>query len=109
MGFTDIVEPREDGSNKNQIEISRIKEQFEKEDRIFGKELPLEYGLLVKFNLDELRKLCCDLLGTGLLPDYHIDSDSGTSVELPQYKEDYIHFIIDELALPEIKEYALRH
>jgi len=54
-----------------------------------------------------LKKFAHDLLGQDPPREYY--SDSGTKIELPQYKEDYIHFIVDELRLPEIKEYALKH
>ena len=107
MNFADALDKKADGSEKSQTEILRIKQQIDKEDIIFEKELPLKYTLLEKFHLDELKKLCNDLLGRDPPREYY--SDSGAKIELPQYKEDYIHFIIDELRLPEIKEYALKH
>jgi len=107
MNFADALDKKTDGSEKSQTEILRIKQQIDKEDRIFKKELPLKYTLIEKFHLDELKKLAHDLLGRDTPREYY--SDSGTKIELPQYKEDYIHFIVDELRLPEIKEYALKH
>ena len=101
MNFTDALDKKTDGSEKSQTEILRIKQQIDKEDRIFEKELPLKYTLLEKFHLDELKKLSRDLLGRD--PPHEYYSDSGTKIELPQYKEDYIHFIIDELRFQKSK------
>ena len=107
MNFADALDKKADDSEKNQTEILRIKQQIDKEDRMFEKELPLKHTLLEKFHLNELKKLCNDLLGRDPPREYYFSS--GIKLELPQYKEDYIHFIIDELRLPEINEYALEN
>ncbi len=107
MNFTDALDRKDSGSKGSQAGISRIKQQFDKEDRIFEKELPVKYALLQKFHLDKLKILCHDLLGHDPPKDHYLDG--GAKIELPLYKEDYIHFIIDELRLPEIKEYALKN
>jgi len=50
MNFADALDKKTDGSEKSQTEILRIKQQIDKEDRIFEKELPLKFTLIEKFH-----------------------------------------------------------
>jgi hypothetical protein len=99
---------REDDDHSRTTEISKIKKEIEDADNIFYKELANKYFLLDKFSLEQLREMCNSLLGKGPDVEYYKDERTNKITELPQYKEDFIHFIIDEFAFSEIKEYALR-
>jgi hypothetical protein len=100
---------KDDEKNQNQIEIERIKTEIEEEDRIFQQELPAKDSLLNKLEFDQLKQLCMDLLGRGPDPEYFEEKESGKQIELPQYRNDYIHFIIEELRLSQIKDYAIKN
>jgi hypothetical protein len=93
----------------NQTEIQRIKNEMEEEDRIFQQELQAKDKLLNKFELDQLKQLCIDVLGREPEPEYFEERETGKQIELPQYRNDYIHFIIEELRLYQIKDYALKN
>ncbi len=110
MNFGKIFDRKKpDSPSKNMEEIYKIKEEIEKEDEIFEKELPVKYTLLQEFSMDELKKLCVIRLGREPPEEEYDDYKSGSKKTLPQYKEDYIHFITDELRLDEIKKYALEN
>jgi hypothetical protein len=94
---------------KNQSEIEKIKNELEEEDRIFQQELQSKDKLLNKFELDQLKQLCISMLGREPESEYFEESGTGKQIELPQYRSDYIHFIIDELRLYQIKDYALKN
>ncbi len=96
----------EDNEIRNS-DISRIKNEIEMVDRIFYKELSSKYFLLDKFSIDQLRDMCNNLLGKGPDVEYYEDKITKKKTELPQYKEDFIHFVIEEFRFSEIKEYAL--
>ncbi|MGI0062661.1 MAG: hypothetical protein ACREBA_09455 [Nitrosotalea sp.] len=89
------------------LDISKIKNQMETADTIFYKELSSKYFLLDKFNIVQLRDMCNNLLGKGPDVEYYEDKTTKKKTELPQYKEDFIHFIIEEFRFSEIKDYAL--
>ncbi|MFZ1075968.1 MAG: hypothetical protein WAN47_00895 [Nitrosotalea sp.] len=110
MNFGKIFDRKKaDSSSKNLEEISKIKEEIEKEDKIFEKELPAKYALLQKFDMSDMKALCNELLGSEPVVEEYDDPKSGDKKILPQYKEDFIHFIIDELRLSEIKDYAIKN
>ncbi|MDE1815567.1 MAG: hypothetical protein KGI11_03290 [Thaumarchaeota archaeon] len=110
MNFGKIFDRKKpDSQSKNMEEIYKIKEEIDKEDEIFEKELPVKYTLLQEFSMADLKKLCTVLLGREPPVDEYDDYKSGSKKTLPQYKEDYVHFITDELRLDEIKKYALEN
>ena len=110
MNFGKIFDRKKaDNSSRNLEEINKIKEEIEKEDKIFEKELPAKYVLLQRFSMSDLKTLCNELLGSGPAAEEYDDPKTGDKKILPQYKEDFIHFIIDELRLSEIKEYAIKN
>ncbi|MGB9002506.1 MAG: hypothetical protein WCC52_01700 [Nitrosotalea sp.] len=110
MNFGKIFDRKKaDSSSKNLEDIYKIKEEIEKEDKIFENELPAKYALLQKFGMQDLKALCSELLGSEPVAEKYDDPKSGERKTLPQYKEDFIHFIIDELGLPEIKDYAIKN
>ena len=110
MNFKKFLGHKKDSEkNPNQIEIERIKNEIEEEDRIFQQELPAKDSLLNKFELDQLKQLCMDMLGRDPEPEYFEERDTGKQIELPQYRNDYIHFIIEELRFSQIKDYALKN
>ncbi len=110
MNFGKIFDRKKtDSSSKNLGEIYKIKEEIEKEDKIFENELPVKYALLQKFGTSDLKALCSELLGSEPVAEEYYDPKSGDRKILPQYKEDFIHFIIDELRLSEIKDYAIKN
>lgn len=88
-------------------EISKVKNEMETADKIFYKELSSKYFLLDKFSVEQLKNMCKNLLGKGPDIEYYEDKATKKMKELPQYKEDYIHFIIEEFRFLEIKNYAL--
>ncbi len=88
-------------------DISKIKNEMETADKIFYKELSSKYFLLDKFNMDQLKEMCNNLLGNGPETEYYEDKITKKKIELPQYKEDFIHFIIEGFRFSEIKNYAL--
>ena len=98
----------EDDEHVKTSEIDKIKKEFESADEIFYDELASKYFLLNKFSIDQLRDMCNSLLGKGPDVEYFQDEHTKKITELPQYKEDFIHFIIDEFQLVEIKDYTLR-
>lgn len=98
----------EDDEHSKTAEISKIKKEIEMADKIFYDELASKYFLLDKFNLEQLKEMCNSLLGRGPDVEYHEDEHTNKITELPQYKEDFIHFIIEEFQFSEIRDYALR-
>ena len=110
MGFKKFFgHDKDNEKNQNQIEIERIKNEIEEEDRIFQQELSAKDNLLNKFELDQLRQLCIDILGREPEPEYFEEKETGKQIELPLYRNDYTHFIIEELRLSQIKDYALKN
>ena len=98
----------EDDEYAKTLEMTRIKKEIERADEIFYDELASKYFLLNKFSVDQLREMCKNLLGKGPDVEYFHDEHTNKMTELPQYKEDFIHFIIDEFSLAEIKDYTLQ-
>ena len=98
---------RKRNENYNLDEISKIKHEFEKEDSIFERELSSKYNLLQEFNIIELKNLCIEILGREPSIEYYNESKSARK-ELPNDKEDYVHFLVDELSLSQIIKYALK-
>jgi len=98
-----------DTPSKNQEDICQIKEEIERQDRAFESELPTKYTLLQQFSIDELKSLCDKLIEVQPPLETFTDPKSGHDKELPKYKEDYIHFVIDELKLSDIMRYALEN
>lgn len=98
----------EDDDHAKTSEIDKIKKEIESADKVFYDELASKYFLLDKFSTDQLREMCNNLLGRGPDVEYYQDKSTNKITELPQYKEDFIHFIIDEFQFSEIKDYALR-
>ncbi|MHB8603394.1 MAG: hypothetical protein ACYC6W_01920 [Nitrosotalea sp.] len=88
-------------------EISKVKNEMDTADKIFYNELSSKYFLLDKFSVEQLKNMCKNLLGKGPDIEYYEDKVTKKMKELPQYKEDYIHFIIEEFRFSEIKNYAL--
>ncbi len=76
---------------------------------VFQEELLAKDALLNKFELDQLKQLCIDLLGREPEPEYYEERGTGKQIELPQYRSDYTHFIIEELRLSQIKDHALKN
>jgi len=111
MGFKKIFGRDKDNkkSYEKQSEIEKIKSEIDEEDRIFQEELQEKDKLLSKFELDQLKQLCVDILGREPEPEYFEEAETGKQIELPLYRNDYIHFIIEELRLSEIKNYALKN
>ena len=99
----------EDDEYSMTAEISKIKKEIETADKIFYDELASKYFLLDKFSIEQLKDMCNRLLGNGPDIEYYKDEHTNKITELPQYKEDFIHFIIDEFQFSEIKEYAQRN
>lgn len=105
MNFRRIFDHKKsDAPTKNMEEIYKIKEAIEKEDKIFENELPAKYTLLQQFSIDELKKLCNELIGREPPIEEYSGSTDGGKKTLPLYKEDYIHFVTDELRLSYIKK-----
>jgi hypothetical protein len=98
----------EDDNHSKTAEITKIKKEIEFADKIFYDELASKYFVLEKFSLEQLREMCNNLLGKGPDVEYFLDERTNKTTELPQYKEDFIHFIIDEFQYSEIKDYALQ-
>ncbi|MDE1830046.1 MAG: hypothetical protein KGI25_06970 [Thaumarchaeota archaeon] len=110
MNFGKIFERKKNDAQSNNLEeIYKIKEEIEKEDKIFEKELPSKYTLLQEFSMDQLKKLCHDILGREPPTEEYTDQMNGNEKVLPQFKEDYVHFITDELNFSEIKNYAVKN
>ena len=96
------------GDDEHRIsEISKIKNEMDEEDKIFFKELSSKYFLLDKFSIEQLKEMCKNLLGRDPDIEHYEDKATKKKIELPQYKEDYIYFIIEEFRFSEIKNYAL--
>ena len=110
MGFKKFLGHGKDTEkSQNQIEIERIKNEIEEEDRIFQQELQAKDNLLNKFELEQLKQLCMDILGREPELEYFEEGETGKQIELPQNRNDYIHFIIEELRLSQINDYALKN
>jgi hypothetical protein len=109
MDFKKFLGHKDGEKNQDHIEFEKIKNEIEEEDRIFQEELPAKDNLLSKFELDQLKQLCMDILGREPDPEYFEEMGTGKQVELPQYRNDYIHFIIEELRFSQIKDYALKN
>jgi len=110
MDFKKFLGHNKDGEKiSSQTEIQRIKNEIDEEDRIFQQELQAKDKLLNKFELDQLKQLCIDMLGREPEPEYFEEKETGKQIELPQYRNDYVHFIIEELRLSQIKDYALKN
>src|SRR5713226_4422886 len=108
MGFKKIFGHNKDNKiYEKQSEIERIKREFE-EDRIFQQELRPKDEILNKFELGQLKQLCMEMLGREPEPEYFEERETGKQIELPMYRNDYTHFIIEELRLSEIKDYAIK-
>lgn len=104
---TDNSLGRSKDDENRKSDMSKIKNEMDSADKIFYKELSSKYFLLDKFSTDQLRNMCSNLLGRGPDVEYYEDKTTKKRTELPQYKEDYIHFIIEEFRFSEIKYYAL--
>ncbi len=91
--------------NENFSEILKIRKEIEKEDEIFYEELPQKYALLENLNIEQLKKICIAQLGRLPLSEHYKDEKTKTEIELPILKEDFIHFIIEELRLSDIRKY----
>jgi hypothetical protein len=98
----------EDDRHSETAEMFKIKKEMETADRMFYDELASKYFLLDKFSLEQLKNMCNSLLGKGPDVEYYEDKHTNKITEIPQYKEDFIHFIIEEFQFSEIKDYALR-
>lgn len=110
MNFRKIADRKKpDPQSNNLEEIYNIKEQIDTEDRIFEEELPKKYSLLQEFTPEDLKRLCDTVLGAGPPADEYADPKTGRALPLPQFKEDYIQHIVDELRLSEIRDFALRN
>jgi hypothetical protein len=111
MGFKKFFNRDKDDKkiDEAQREIERIKSQIEEEDRIFQQELQDKDKLLDKFELDQLKQLCMEMLGREPEPEFYEERETGKQIELPLYRNDYIHFIIEELRLFQINDYALKN
>ncbi len=96
---------KEHSSNENFSEILKIRKEIEKEDKIFYEELPQKYALLESLNIEQLKKLCMTHIGRLPLLEHFKDEKTKTETELPILKEDFIHFVIEELRLSDIKKY----
>ncbi|MDE1831088.1 hypothetical protein [Candidatus Nitrosotalea okcheonensis] len=107
MHHSNSHERSRDAETRNS-DVSKIKNEMETADKIFYKELSSKYFLLDKFGIGQLKDMCNNLLGKGPDVEYYEDQITKKKTELPQYKEDFIHFIIDEFRFAEIKEYALK-
>ena len=110
MGFKKIFGHNKDNNiYEKQSEIERIKREFEEEDRIFQQELQPKDKILNKFELEQLKQLCMEMLGREPGPEYFEERETGKQIELPMYRNDYMHFIIGELRLSEIKDYVIKN
>ena len=110
MDFKKFRDHNKDGEKIHaQSEIEKIKNEIEEEDRIFQRELQAKDKLLNKFELDQLKQLCITVLGREPEPEYFEEVGTGKQIELPQYRSDYTHFIIEELRFSQIKDYALKN
>lgn len=110
MSFGKVFDDKKDDMRgKNIEEIQKIKEAIDKEDVIFESELPAKYALLQKFGMEKLKKLCNEVMGREPPLEAYTDQQTGSRATLPEYEEDYIHFIIDEMRFSEIKAFALRN
>src|SRR5690242_14031723 len=106
MGFEKFRDHNNnDEKNISQSEIEKIKKEIEEEDRVFQRELQAKDTLLNKFELDQLKQLCINMLGREPEPEYFEEVGTGKQIELPQYRNDYTHFIIEELRFSQIKDY----
>ena len=98
--FPDQKKPETQG--KNLEEIYRIKEEIERGDRVFETEIRPKYVLLRRLGFEDLKKICLESVGREPPLEEYIDTGGKKSM-LPRYREDYIHLLIDELSLEEIR------
>src|SRR5437660_12055470 len=111
MGFKKFFDRNKDNKKiyEKQDAIERIKSEIEEEDRIFQQELQAKDKLLDKFEFDQLKQLCVEVIGREPEPEYYEERETGKQIELPLYRNDYTHFIIEELRLSQIDDYALKN
>ncbi len=86
-----------------------IKREREEKERISQQESAAKRALLDKFELEQLKKLCTDVVGRDPPHEYYEERDTGKQIELPLYRYDYTYFIMRELTLSRIKDYALKN
>jgi hypothetical protein len=103
------TDKKTDEEEHRRSDVVKIKKEIDDAEKIFYKELSSKYFLLDKFTANQLKEMCINLLGKGPDIDYYEDKYTKKMTPLPQYKEDYIHFIIDEFRFSEIKQYALEY
>ncbi|MDE1770602.1 MAG: hypothetical protein KGI28_08650 [Thaumarchaeota archaeon] len=106
MGSDNFIGRSHDDDHAKISDMAKIKKEFENADEKFYDELAAKYFLLNKFSVEQLREMCNNLLGKCPDVEYYQDEHTKKIIVLPQYKEDFIHFIIDEFQLDEIKDYA---
>lgn len=97
---------KNNSDNDSLSEILKIRNEIENEDKIFYEELPQKYALLERLDVEQLKKLCTAHLGRFPAAEYFKDEKTGNEIELPNLKEDYIHLIIEEMRLSEIKKHV---
>ena len=105
MHSDDLNRKSDDEHRKS--EINKVKKEIDAAEKIFYKELSSKYFLLDRFSVEQLKEMCTSLLGRGPDVEHYEDKTTRKVIKLPQYKEDFIHFIIDEFRFSEIKQYAL--
>ena len=93
-------------NNESHSEILKIRKEIENEDKIFYDELPQKYALLERLSVEQLKKICQSHFGRLPPIEYFKDKKTGKDVEIPNMKEDYIHLIIEESRLSDIKKYV---
>lgn len=98
---------RSEDDEHRKSEMFKIKKEIEIAEKIFYNELSSKYFLLDRFSIEQLKEMCNNLLGRGPDVEYYEDRTTRKITELPHYKEDFIHFVIDEFQFSEIKQYAL--
>lgn len=89
-------------------DLYQLKNQIEQAEKIFYKEISDKYFLLDRLTENQLKKMCNDLLGNVPEKEFHTD-EFGKVIELPNIKEDYMHFLIDAFPLSEIQNYVLQN
>lgn len=103
------VDKKSDEEEHRRSEVVKIKKEIDDAEKIFYKELSSKYFFLDKFTTNQLKEMCTNLLGKGPDIEYYEDKATKKMAPLPHYKEDYIHFIIDEFRFSDIKQYALEN
>ncbi len=112
MRFRNIFARNEDDTkevDEQPIEMDRIKGERGEKERISQQESAGKRALLVEFELEQLKKLCTDVVRRDPLHEYYEESETGKQIELPLYRHDYTYFIMRELTLSQIKDYALKN